>query len=166
MLYDKLQQLGSPHIVGLDQADKEQVFKCIRDRTGRFLTQDDFVLYVETVEEIEKPRYRLTGKAKEVLMDYYDAVHMLCEAQTNFAKSTQVLEEKIEDKFFFLSIIQQVQLPAVQIQVRTVEKVEQLEGKEVPRTDTITSLAKLQSDLPQHNRTNQNDGSIHILHSV
>ena len=129
MLYDKLQQLGSPHIVGLDQADKEQVFKCIRDRTGRFLTQDDFVLYVETVEEIEKPRYRLTGKAKEVLMDYYDAVHTLCEAQTNFAKSTQVLEEKIEDKSVFLSIIQQVQLPAVQIQVRMVEKVEQLEGK-------------------------------------
>ena len=62
-LYDKLQQLGSRHIVGLDQADKEQVFKCIRDRTGRFLTQDDFVLYIETEEEIEKPRYRLTGKA-------------------------------------------------------------------------------------------------------
>ena len=83
-MYDKLQQLGSPHIVGLDQADKEQVFKCIRDRTGRFLTQDDFVLYVETEEEIEKPRYRLTGKAKEALLDYYDAVHTLCEAQTNF----------------------------------------------------------------------------------
>ena len=129
MLYDKLQQLGSPHIVGLDQADKEQVFKCIRDRTGRFLTQDDFVLYVETEEEIEKPRYRLTGEAKEALSDYYDAVHTLCEAQTNFTKSTQVLEEKIEDKSVFLSIIQQVQLLAVQIQVRMVEKVEQLEGK-------------------------------------
>ena len=129
MLYDKLQQLGTPHIVGLDQADKEQVFKCIRDRTGRFLTQDDHVLYVETEKEIEKPRYRLTGEAKEALKDYYDAVHMLCEAQTNFAKSTQVLEEKMEDKSVFLSIIQQVQLPAVQIQVRMVEKVEQLEGK-------------------------------------
>ena len=46
-----------------------------------------------------------------------------------FAKSTQVLEEKIEDKSVFLSIIQQVQLPAVQIQVRMVEEVEQLEGK-------------------------------------
>ena len=63
MLYDKLQQLGTPHIVGLDQADKEQVFKCIRDRTGRFLTQDDFVLYIKTEEETKKPRYRLTGKA-------------------------------------------------------------------------------------------------------
>ena len=128
-MYDKLQQLGTLHIVGLDQADKEHVFKCIRDRMGRFLTQDDHVLYVETEEEIEKPRYRLTGEAKEALKDYYDAVHTLCEAQTNFAKSTQVLEEKIEDKSVFLSIIQQVQLPAVQIQVRTVEEVEQLEGK-------------------------------------
>ena len=120
MLYDKLQHLDTPHIVGLDQADKEQVFKCIRDMTGRFLTQDDHVLYIETEEELEKPRYRLTGEAKEALKDYYDAVHMLCEAQTNFAKSTQVLEEKIEDKSVFLSIIQQVQLPAVQIQVRMV----------------------------------------------
>ena len=128
-MYDKLQQLGSLHIVGLDQADKEQVFKCIRDRTGRFLTQDYFVLYVETEEEREKLRYRLTGEAKEVLSDYYNAVHTLCEAQTNFAKSTQVLEEKIEDKSVFLSIIQQVQLQAVQIQVRMVEEVEQLEGK-------------------------------------
>ena len=74
-------------------------------------------MYVETEEEIEKPKYRLTGKAKEALRDYYNAVHMSCEAQTNFAKSTQVLEEKIEDKSVFLSIIRQVQLPAVQIQV-------------------------------------------------
>ena len=128
-LYDKLQQLGSPHIERLDQADKEQVFKCINDRTGRFLTQDEHVSYVETEEEIEKPKYRLTGEAREVLKDYYDAVHTLCEAQTNFARSTQVLEEKIEDKSVFLSIIQQVQLPAVQIQVRTVEEIEQLEDK-------------------------------------
>ena len=74
-LYDKLQQLGTPHIVCLDQAGMEQVFKCIRDRTGRFLTQDDHVLYIETEEEIEKPRYGLTGEAKEALKDYYDAVH-------------------------------------------------------------------------------------------
>ena len=40
-------------------------------------------------------------------------VHTLCEAQENFARSTQVLEEKIEDKCIFLDIIQQVQLPAV-----------------------------------------------------
>ena len=128
-MFDKLQQLGTPHIPNFNQADKEQVFNCIRDRTGRFLSQDAFVLYVETEEEIEKPKYNLTGDAREALQEYYDAVHLLCEAQTNFAKSTQVLEQKIEDKSVFLSIIQQVQLPAMQVQVRTVEEMEKLEGK-------------------------------------
>ena len=68
-LYDKLQQLGGPHIQKLDEADKEQVFKCIKDRTGRFLTQDEFVSYVETDEEIEKPKYIFTGDARETLKD-------------------------------------------------------------------------------------------------
>ena len=54
---------------------------------------------------------------------------MLCEAQQNFAKSTQVLEQKIEDKSIFLDIINQVQLPSVQVHVRTVEELERLEGK-------------------------------------
>ena len=156
MLYDKLQWLGTPHIVGLDQADKEQVFKCIRDRTGRFLTQDKNILYVVTEEEIEKPWYRLTGEAKEALKDYHDAVHMFCEAQTNFAKSTQVLEEKIEDKSVFLSIIQQVQLPAVQIQVRTVEEVEQLEGKmyrELTLSHHLPNFKAIYPDATEQTRT-------------
>ena len=40
-LYNKLKQLGDPHIPNFDQANKEQVFKCIRDRTGRFLSQEN-----------------------------------------------------------------------------------------------------------------------------
>ena len=86
-------------------------------------------MYVEMEEEFEKPKFKLTGEAKDALKDYYDSVHELSAAQTNFAKCTQVLNEKITDKSVFLSIIQQVQLPAVQIQVRTVEEIEQLEGK-------------------------------------
>ena len=128
-LYDTLQQLGNQHIDNLDQANKEQVFNCIRDRTGRFLSKDEFIVYVEKEEEKKKPKYKLTGDAKEALRDYYDVVQTLCEAQENFARSTQVLEEKIEDKSIFLDIIQQVQLPAVQVQVRMVEELEKLEGK-------------------------------------
>ena len=127
-MYDKLEQLGGPPIQKFDEADREQVYNCIKDRTGRFLTRDEFVLYVETEHKVEKPRYMFTGDAREALKDYYDAVHTLCEAQTNFAKSTQVLEHKIEDKSVFLSIIQQVQLPMVQVQVRMVEEMEKLEG--------------------------------------
>ena len=43
--------------------------------------------------------------------------------------STKFLEEKIEDKSVFLDIIKQVQLPAVQVSIRTVEEMEKLEGK-------------------------------------
>ena len=148
-LFDKLLVLGNPYIDNFDQADKEQVFKCIRDKTGRFLDDDDFVTYVETEEEKQKPRYVLTDNAKVALTDYYDAVHTLCEAQQNFAKSTQVLEEKIADKSVFLDIIKQVQLPSVKVEIRTVEEMERMEGK------TYRELT-LMCHLPNFKRINPN----------
>ena len=148
-LFNKLLELGNPYIDDFGQADREQVFKCVRDKTGRFLDDDDFVTYIETEEGKKKPRYNFTGDAKEALTDYYDTVHTLCEAQQNFAKSTQVLEQKIEDKFVFLDIIKQVQLPSVQVQVRTVEELEGLEGK------TYRELT-LMCHLPNFKRINPN----------
>ena len=142
-------KLGNPYIDNFDQADREQVFKCIRDKTGRFLDNDDFVTYVETEEGKKKPKYALTGDAKTALTDYYDVVHMLCEAQQNFAKSTQVLEKKIEDKSVFLDIIKQVQLPSVQVQVRTVQEMEKLDGM------TSRELT-LMCHLPNFKRINPN----------
>ena len=147
-LFDKLLELGSPHIDNFDQADREQVFKCIRDKTGRFLDDDNFVMYIETEEEKEKPKYVLTSDAKIALTDYYDAVHMLCEAQQNFAKSTQVLERKIEDKSVFLDIIKQVQLPSVQVQVRTVEEMEKMEGKTYRELTLMCHLPNFKSINP------------------
>ena len=52
-MYDRLQELGTPHKEGLDQADKQQVYNCSKDRTGMFLSQDENVLYVEMEEEFE-----------------------------------------------------------------------------------------------------------------
>ena len=63
-LFDTLQQLGDPHIDNLDQANREQVFRCIRDRTGRFLSKDEFTMYVEQEEEKQKPRYNLKGECQ------------------------------------------------------------------------------------------------------
>ena len=83
------------------------------------------------------------------MTDYYDTVHTLCEAQQNFAKSTQVLEKKIEDKSIFLDIIKQVQLPSVQVQIRTVEEMEKMEGK------TYRELM-LMWHLPNFKRINPN----------
>ena len=148
-LFDKLMELGSPYLDNFDQADREQVFKCIRDKTGRFLNDDDFVTYVETEEEKEKPKYVFTRNAKLALTDYYNAVHMLCEAQLYFAKSTQVLEKKIEDKSVFLDIIKQVQLPSVKVQIRTMEEMEKIEGK------TYRELT-LMCHLPNFKRINPN----------
>ena len=148
-LFNKLSELGSPYIDNFDQADREQVFKCIRDKTGRFLNDDDFVTYVETEEEKKKPKYVFTCDAKLALTDYYNAVHMLCEAQQNFAKSTQVLEKKIEDKSVFLDIIKQVQLTSVKMEIRTVEEMEKMEGK------TYKELT-LMCHLPNFKRINPN----------
>ena len=148
-LFDKLLVLGDPYIDNFNQADKEQVFKCIRDKTGRFLDDDDFVMYIKTEEEKKKPKYVLTGDAKAALTDYYDAVHTLCEAQQNFAKSMQVLEKKITDKDIFLDIIKQVQLPSVKVEIRTVEEMEKLEGK------TYRQLT-LMCHLPNFRRINPN----------
>ena len=52
----------------------------------------------------------------------------LVRPKANLAHSTKVLEEKIEDKTVFLDIIRQMQLPAVQVSVRTVEEEEQLKN--------------------------------------
>ena len=107
-MYDRLQQLGAPHKEVLDQADKQQVYNCIKDRTGMFLSQDENVLYIETEEEFEKPKFKLTGEVKTSLKNYYNMAHELCAAQADFVKATQELESKIKDKTVFLSIIQQV----------------------------------------------------------
>ena len=81
------------------------------------------------VTDTQKPQIRLKGDAKEALKDYYDTVHTLCKVQTNFMASTKVLEEKLEDKAVFLDIIKQVQLPAVQVSIRTTAEIEKMEGK-------------------------------------
>ena len=88
--------------------------------------------------------------------------HELCVAQADFAKATQELESKIEDKTVFLSIIQQVRLPSVQIHVRMVEEIEQLEGKTYRELTMSQHLpnAKIYSNA---NRPNQDDGIFHVL---
>ena len=153
MLFDTLQQLGDPHIDNFDQADRKQVFNCIRDRTGRFLSKDAFALYVEQEDELEKPRYNFKGDAKEALRDYDDVVHTLFKAQKNFASSTKVLEEKIEDKSVFLDNIRQVQLPAVQVSIRNVEELEKLEGKMYRELTLLCHLPNFRRIF--HNATEQ-----------
>ena len=113
-------------------------------------------MYIETEEEFEKPKFKFTGEDKEALTNYYDLAHELCVAQADFAKATQELESKIEDKTVFLSIIQQVRLPSVQIHVRMVEEMEQLEGKtyrELTLTQHLPNAKKIYSNATDQTRT-------------
>ena len=162
-LFNKLLKLGGPYIDNFDQADREQVFKCIRDKTGRFLDDDDFVMYVETEEEKQKPRYVLTGDAKVALTDYYDAVHTLCEAQQNFAKSTQVLEKKISRQIRFPRYYQAGTIAISKSGDQNSGRNGEDRRQDLQRVDVDVPPTKLQKDQPQHQRTNQNDGRIHVL---
>ena len=128
-LYDRLVKIGTKHKEYLDQAVKEQVFASIKDRSGKCLSEDDFAMYVQQADPPKKQKYRLTDDdANKALKDYYDAVDTLSEAQANLARSTKILEEKIEDKTVFLDIIRQMHVPAVQVSIRTVEEEEQLKN--------------------------------------
>ena len=57
-LFNKLLELGGPYIDNFDQADREQVFKCIRDKTCRFLDNDNFIMYVERKEKAKVYSHR------------------------------------------------------------------------------------------------------------
>ena len=110
-------------------------------------------MYVEQGDPPEKQRYRLTDDdAKEALRDYYDAVDILSQAQANLACSTKVLEEKIEDKSVFLDIIKQMQLPAVQVSIRTVKEEEQLQNMTYRDVTLCTHLPDFRRLNPNANK--------------
>ena len=103
---------------------------CIADKSGKYLSEDDFAVYVEREDvEIKRKQVAVSNEAKTAIKEYYEAAHDLCKGQTAFMKSTHVLESKIDNKEIFLDIIRQVQLPVVQVTIRTREEEETLEGK-------------------------------------
>ena len=157
MLYDRLVKIGAKHKDNLDQAVKAQVFTSIKDRSGKCLSEDDFAVYVEQDDPPKKQRFRLTSDdAKEALKDYYDTVNTLSKAQANLGHSTQVLEQKIEDKTVFLDIIRQMQLPSVQVSIRTIVEEEQLQNmtyREVTLCTHLQDFRRLNPNATEQTRT-------------
>ena len=78
---------------------------------------------------IDKKPYAVSNEEKAVIKDYCDKAKDLCDAQAAFMKSTCTLADKIKNKEIFLDIVKQVQLPAVQVHIRTRVEEEKLEGK-------------------------------------
>ena len=83
--------------------------------------------------------------------DYDDAVDTLSQAQANFAKSKKVLEQKIKDQSVFLDIIKQVQLPAVQVSMRTIEEEEQLKNMTYREVTLLIHLPNFRRIYPNTN---------------
>ena len=163
-LYDRLSKIGTKHKENLNRAVRDQVLASIKDTSGKCLSKDDFAMYVEQEDPSKKQRYRLTDdNAKEALKDYYNAVDTLSQAQSNLACGTKVLEEKIEDKSVFLDIIKQMQLPAVQVSIRTVEKEEQLKKHDIQRSNLAYTLTRFQKAQSKCKRTDENFSHIYVL---
>ena len=130
MLFDKLLMIGDPHIPKFSDTDRKTVLDCIADKSGKYLSEDEFAVYVSREEvKIDKKWYAVSDEEKAVIRDYYDKAKDLCDAQAAFMQSTCMLADKIKNKEIFLEIVKQVQLPAVQVHVHTRAEEEKLEGK-------------------------------------
>ena len=106
--------------------------------------------------QTEKKRYKVSDKAKAAIKQYYQSAQELCEAQTAFMQSTRELENKITDKEVFLDIIKQVQLPAVQVNIRTREQEETIEGKvywELTLSHHLPNFRRIHPSASEQTRT-------------
>ena len=45
-LCDKLLVIGNPYIVKFSDADRKTVLDCIADKSGKYLSEDNFAVYV------------------------------------------------------------------------------------------------------------------------
>ena len=133
MLFDSLLQIGDPHIPKFSDTDRKTVLDYIGDKSGKYLGEDDFAVYVSG-EDVTIARKQYAVSSED-----------LCEAQTAFMQSTCTLEEKIVNKEIFLDIVKQAQFPVVHIRTRGEE--EQLEGrKDILGPNISSTPAELQDD--------------------
>ena len=125
------------------------MLNCITDKSGKYLSKDDFALYVSKEDtDYKKKKFAVSAEAKAAIKQYYQSAQELCEVQTAFMQSTQELESKIADKEIFLDIIKQVQLPTAQVNIRMREAEETLEGKISADTGTTQHLPNYRTIHP------------------
>ena len=155
-LFDKLLELDDPYKDNFDQADREQVFKCIRDKTGKFLDDDDFVKYVETEEEKQKPRYVLTSDAKVRSSYIMRGTTKLCKKHPSFRKENR-------RQICFSRHYEAGTIAIGKSGDQNSERNGEDRRQDLQRIDIDVPPTKLQKDQPQCQRTNQNDGHIHVL---
>ena len=124
-------KIGNPHIKGLEKSDGTAVLASIADKSGKFLSEaDKCTVHVSKEDEtITKKPVVDSQEARKSISEYYQAAQDLCQAQAIFMQKRKTMEAAVNNENFFLDIIRQVQLPAVQVMVRTRSKEEALQGK-------------------------------------
>ena len=89
-LYDRLLELGKPHIKELGKADGTAVLASIADKSGQFVSEvDKFMVYVSKEDEtIQKKPVVVSQEAQKSILEYYKAAQHLCNAQSTFMEKT------------------------------------------------------------------------------
>ena len=65
--------IGDLHIPKFNNADRKTVLDCIADKPGKYLSEDDFAVYVSREEiTITKKPYTVNDEEKVAIRDYYD----------------------------------------------------------------------------------------------
>ena len=66
-LYDMLLQIGDPHISKLCDSDRQTVLNCIADKSGKYLSEDDFAVYVSKEDtDFEKKSIKLVTRQRHL----------------------------------------------------------------------------------------------------
>ena len=102
------------------------VLESITDTSGKYMAQISHFQIEVSKEEEEITKKRLTEKktsaVQVALDDYYDCAKDLCQAQAAYMVSLEKLSKTLDNPDRLLSIINHVQLPAVQVTVTTREQ--------------------------------------------
>ena len=158
LLFNTLLDLGNPHIQGLEKADIDATLACIADKSGQFRSKvDQCTVYVSKEDDtIQKKPVAVSQEARKSISEYYQEAKDLCDAQSVFMQKTRKMQGLLKDKNSFLDIIRQVQLPAVQVMVRTRSEEEALQGKtyqELSLAQHLPNYKKLQLSVTDQTRT-------------
>ena len=71
-LCDRLIQIGDQYITKLSDSDRQTVLNSIADKSGKYLSEDEFAVYVSKEDTgFEKKKYKVGNEAKAAITQYY-----------------------------------------------------------------------------------------------
>ena len=123
---DKIRDL-KVEVANLSDEDIDAVIESIPDTSGKYIKFIGHYQVEVEKEEEDIDRKRLTEKKKHneiqtALDEYYAAAKDLCDSQAVYMPSVEKLQRIIDNPDIFLSIINHVQLPSIQMTVTTKEQ--------------------------------------------